>query len=32
MTCGVAAAEVLARSMVGLPHPLSRKLGADRLV
>jgi len=32
MTCGVAAGEMLARMLIGLPHPLARRLGADRLV
>ncbi len=32
MTCGVGAAEVLARTLVGLPHPLARKLGVERLL
>lgn len=32
ITCGVAAAEVLARSAVGLPHPLARALSAKRLL
>jgi D-arginine dehydrogenase len=32
MTCGVAAAELLARNMVGLPHPLTRTLAVQRLL
>ena len=32
MTCGVAAGELLARTMVGLPHPLLRNLAPSRLV
>lgn len=32
MTCGVAAGELLACTMVGLPHPLSRTLGPSRLL
>ncbi len=32
MSCGVGAAEVLARGIVGLPHPLARKLSVDRLL
>lgn len=32
MTCGVAAGELLARLMVGLPHPLTRTLGVQRLL
>jgi D-arginine dehydrogenase len=32
MSCGVGAAELLARSVVGLPHPLARTLAVSRLV
>lgn len=32
MTCGVAAGELLARLMVGLPHPLMRNLAPTRLI
>jgi D-arginine dehydrogenase len=32
MTCGVAAGELLARVMVGLPHPLMRNLAPARLI
>jgi D-arginine dehydrogenase len=32
MTCGIAAAELLARTMVGLPHPLTRTLAVQRLL
>jgi D-arginine dehydrogenase len=32
MTCGVAAGELLARLMVGLPHPLMRNLAPARLL
>ncbi|HEX6240634.1 MAG TPA: FAD-binding oxidoreductase [Polyangiales bacterium] len=32
MTCGVAAGELLARLMVGLPHPLMRNLAPARLI
>ena len=32
MSCGVGAAEVLARGMVGLPHPLTRRLAVERLL
>jgi D-arginine dehydrogenase len=32
MSCGVGAAEVLARGIVGLPHPLARRLGVERLL
>jgi D-arginine dehydrogenase len=32
MTCGIAAAELLARAMVGLPHPLTRTLAINRLI
>jgi D-arginine dehydrogenase len=32
MTCGVAAGELLARLMVGLPHPLMRNLAPSRLI
>lgn len=32
MTCGVAAGELLARTMVGLPHPLLRNLAPSRLL
>jgi D-arginine dehydrogenase len=32
MSCGVAAGEMLARAMVGLPHPLSRRLAVERLL
>jgi glycine/D-amino acid oxidase-like deaminating enzyme len=32
MTCGVAAGELLARTMLGLSHPLSRNLSPSRLL
>lgn len=32
MTCGVAAGELMARLMVGLPHPLTRTLAVQRLL
>lgn len=32
MTCGIAAAELLARNLVGLPHPLTRTLAIERLL
>ena len=32
MTCGAAAAELLARFMVGLPHPRTRTLSVARLL
>jgi hypothetical protein len=32
MSCGVAAGELLARLIVGLPHPLMRNLAPARLI
>ncbi|MFT3923014.1 MAG: FAD-dependent oxidoreductase [Myxococcales bacterium] len=32
MTCGVAAGEMLARGLIGLPHPLARRLCVERLL
>ncbi len=32
MSCGIAAGELVARSIVGLPHPLSRNLSPARLI
>lgn len=32
MTCGVASGELIARLMTGLPHPLTRTLGVQRLL
>ncbi|MFT3756500.1 MAG: FAD-dependent oxidoreductase [Pseudoxanthomonas sp.] len=32
MSCGVAAGELLARSVVGLSHPLARPLAVSRLL
>jgi glycine/D-amino acid oxidase-like deaminating enzyme len=32
MTCGVAAGELLARLLIGLPHPLMRNLAPTRLI